>query len=517
VRDVTAITDPRVDTVLQGRYRILARIAAGGMGVVYRAERVELERPVAIKFLHPWIAADQDFKRRFEIEVKAMSRLAHPCCVSFIDFGEDQGAPYVVMDLLTGDTLRMAIREGPMEPARALRIAKQILAGLAHAHDQGITHRDIKPDNILLTEMVGVGEQVRILDFGVAKLSDAATAVTFGTPIGTPAYMAPEQIQGQPVDARTDVYATGLVLFELLTTRRPFESQDSTELFRQQMEEPPPPLGTALEDAEFSPQLEAAVARALEKSPRRRFQSAREFADALALTPEARGQLGEPARTPTPPSALPAIVRNITQRITRLLPRHMSRRSLSRARPRWIAGALGVSAVAAAAVFFASRPSPPPEPAATSSAPSPPVAEVAPEEVAGVDEAYRLGVAGRVDSALNALRRIEKTNPNSAYVVFTAGRVQFANYRWNDGLASFREAIQKNPRYRADGRLIRDVIRCLDSDRAHFRCEQFLAEDVGLAAVPYLEDASRSHPLLNVQVRAAKLATRLRGSRAAAP
>jgi serine/threonine-protein kinase len=133
-----------------------------------------------------------------------------------------------------------------------------------------------------------------------------------------------------------------------------------------------------------------------------------------------------------------------------------------------------------------------------------------------VDDAYRLGLSGRPDAALSSLARLQKANPGSAYLPFIEGRVQFANYRWNDGLASFREAIQKNPRYRADSRLIRDVIRCLDSDRAHYRCEQFLTEDIGVGAVPYLEDASRAHPLLNVQVRAAKLANRLRGSRATA-
>jgi hypothetical protein len=516
VSDTTAITDPRVDTVLQGRYRIIARIAAGGMGVVYRGQRLELERPVAIKFLHPWIAADQDFKRRFEIEIKAMSRLAHPCCVSFIDYGEDQGSPYLVMDLLTGDTLRMSSREGPLEPARAVRIARQILAGLAHAHDQGIIHRDIKPDNIVLAAMVGVDEQVRILDFGVAKLNDAAGG-TLGAPIGTPAYMAPEQIQGQSVDARTDVYATGLVLFELLTGRRPFECQDSAEIYRQQIETPPPAMRTVLANGTLSPQLEAAVARALEKLPRKRFASAREFADALTLTPEGQGHSAPVSKsTPrTPARAVPAIIRSATERLARLASRRGALRGFLRARWRWAAVVLGVSAAAATALFV-SRQLPWPAPADSSAAAPPLLADVEPEQIAGVDDAYRVGIAGRPDSALSALGRLRAANPASAYIPFIEGRVQFANYRWPDGLASFRQAIEKDPRYRADGRLILDVIRCLDSDRSHYRCEQFLVEEIGPGAVSYLEDASRAHPLLNVQLRAARLVNRLRGSSAAA-
>ena len=167
--------DPRIGAILQGRYRILARIAAGGMGVVYKAERIQLGRPVAVKFLHSSFASEREFLRRFETEARAMGRLAHPHCVSVIDFGVE-GAPYMVMDFVTGQTLRALLDDGRLPVGRALGIARQLLAGLAHAHGQGIVHRDVKPANIILGEATGTGDHVRILDFGLAKLRDASTA-----------------------------------------------------------------------------------------------------------------------------------------------------------------------------------------------------------------------------------------------------------------------------------------------------------------------------------------------------
>src|SRR5688572_3555764 len=145
MKDLTS--DARVGVTLQGRYKILQRLAAGGMGVVYRGERLMLERPVAIKFLHHWYAADKRFLRRFDVEARAMSRLTHPHCVSVIDFGVE-GAPYLVMEFVTGRTLREVMNTERLSVPRALRMARQLLAGVAHAHAQGIIHRDIKPDNV---------------------------------------------------------------------------------------------------------------------------------------------------------------------------------------------------------------------------------------------------------------------------------------------------------------------------------------------------------------------------------
>ena len=216
--------DPRIGVVLNSRYRITHRLGEGGMGVVYRGERVELNKPVAIKFLHSPYAKSQKFVSRFQREAKAMSRLSHPCCVSVIDFGVHD-APYIVMDFVTGATLRDVLDDGRVPATRGIQIVRQILSGLAHAHGQGVIHRDIKPGNIMLGEAAGMGDHVRIFDFGLAKLHDPGFE---GEPsmvgiVGTPCYMAPEQTRGDKVDARADLYATGIVLYELLTGQKPFD------------------------------------------------------------------------------------------------------------------------------------------------------------------------------------------------------------------------------------------------------------------------------------------------------
>ncbi|WP_375758792.1 protein kinase [Corallococcus exercitus] len=298
----TAVSDARIGTVLQQRYRILERLAAGGMGIVYRGERLEVGKAVAIKFLHAWAAQDEDFRKRFQVEARAMSRLTHPCCVSVIDFGVDQDSPYMVMDFVTGETLRGLLRDGALPLGRALAAVRQVLAGLAHAHGQGIIHRDIKPENILVTHAVGLGEQVRILDFGIAKLRDEVTGITAGMMLGTPAYMAPEQIHGEPVGPPADLYATGVLLFELLTGRKPFSAQGTAELLRMHREVPPPRLRDAAPDAGFSAGLEAAVAKALAKAPTERFQSAAEFLSALDVELMA---VSETQTTPRPTPATP--------------------------------------------------------------------------------------------------------------------------------------------------------------------------------------------------------------------
>src|SRR3954469_22056873 len=231
------------------------------MGVVYRGERMELGRPVAVKFLHPWIAAQQAFRTRFETEARAMSRLAHPNCVSVMDFGVE-GAPYLVMDYVTGVTLRKVLEAGRLAPPRAVNIARQLLAGVAHAHAQKIIHRDLKPDNLILSDTDGLPDHVRILDFGLAKLRDGP-AMTAGLAIGTPSYMSPEQT-GAPgeIDGRTDIYAVGVVLFEMLAGRKPFIAEKVAEILLMHRESPVPSLRAMAPDAGLSPEIEAVVTKA---------------------------------------------------------------------------------------------------------------------------------------------------------------------------------------------------------------------------------------------------------------
>src|SRR5262249_42795938 len=200
----------------------------------------------------PWIAQEEQIRKRFDIEARAMSRLTHPSCVGVIDFGVEEGAPYLVMDFASGRTLGSALKAGRLPVAEGLPVARQRPGALPRARGQGITHRDIKPDNVILSETSGFGAQVRILDFGLAKLKDSSASVTTGLALGTPSYMAPEQTCGEPVDARSDIYAVGVVLFEMLTGVRPFRSEKMSELMRMHRETPPPKLRDAAPEAKLS-------------------------------------------------------------------------------------------------------------------------------------------------------------------------------------------------------------------------------------------------------------------------
>ncbi|HET6613689.1 MAG TPA: protein kinase [Kofleriaceae bacterium] len=289
-----ADNDPRLGTLLQGRYQIMERVATGAMGVVYRGERVKLGRKVAIKFLLDTFAAEAQFLQRFEREARAMSRLAHPHCVSVIDFGVDD-VPYVVMDFVQGKTLESVLEAGRLPVPRALHIGRQLLAGLAHAHGKDIIHRDIKPANIMLTEATGTGDHIRILDFGLAKLRGGEHDLTMTqVVVGTPSYMSPEQTRGDAVDARSDVYSAGVLLFQLVTGKKPFVADETFELLRQHREQPAPRLSEVAPDLKLSRELENVVSRAMAKDPEERYRSAIELSDALEAVPEALlSQTGE--------------------------------------------------------------------------------------------------------------------------------------------------------------------------------------------------------------------------------
>jgi len=300
--------DVRTGAVLNGRYRVVELLGEGGMGLVYRGERLQLGRPVAIKFLHSPFARSAKFVGRFEREARAMSRLSHPHCVSVIDFGLHD-APYIVMDFVTGSTLREVLDREELSVLRALSVARQMLLGLAHAHEEGIVHRDVKPGNVMLATVTGMEDQVRIFDFGLAKLhdSDGDQDTTAASVVGTPAYMAPEQASAGPVDARADVYAAGIVLFEMLAGHKPFQGEDAFTVLCMQRDTQPPRL------SELKPGLSGAlctlVEKALAKDPALRFQSAVAFIAGIDALPEMRvPSLPEPAASGAPdPADLPTL------------------------------------------------------------------------------------------------------------------------------------------------------------------------------------------------------------------
>ena len=267
-----------------GPYEILGLIGAGGMGEVYRARDPRLGREVAIKVLPASFSADPDRLRRFEQEAKAAGVLNHPNITAVYDIGQHDGATYVVQELLEGETLRAALAGGGLPPRTAIDYASQIAEGLAAAHAKGIVHRDLKPENVF----VAVEGRVKILDFGLAKLTqpDGGPGRDTGLPTATPGtepgivmgtlgYMSPEQVRGRPTDARSDIFALGAVLYEMLSGRRAFQGDSAADTMSAILKEDPPDLSAT--NRSISPGLERIVRHCLEKNPEQRFQSARDM------------------------------------------------------------------------------------------------------------------------------------------------------------------------------------------------------------------------------------------------
>src|SRR5579872_2792076 len=273
-----------------GPYEIQSPLGAGGMGEVYRAFDTRLERNVAIKILPEYFAKDNERLERFKRESRATAALNHPNIFAIYDIGDHRGNPYVVCELLEGETLRDRLRTGPLAARKAIHYGQQIARGLAAAHEKGIVHRDLKPENIFLT----ADGRAKILDFGLAKFThsesdrsgDAPTmqvATEAGTLLGTVGYMAPEQVRGKPADPRSDIFALGAILYEMLSGKRAFHGDSSADTMSAILKEEPPDLSAT--NRNVSPVLERIVCHCLEKNPAERFQSARDLAFNLeALT-----------------------------------------------------------------------------------------------------------------------------------------------------------------------------------------------------------------------------------------
>jgi serine/threonine-protein kinase len=306
-----------VGSLFAGRYEIEAVLGEGAMGVVFRARHVRIGRTFALKVLHRRLMRPK-VVQRFEREAELAGKLTHPNVVPVVDLNtSDDGDLYLVMDFVEGTPLSELLVETPMKASRVIPLARQLCDGLEHAHALGLIHRDFKPENIIITRDSRGGEVARIVDFGLAILRDDMSEdsgrrdrlTTDGMVVGTPTYMSPEQVRGEAIDARSDLFALGIMMFELLTGRLPFDG-DGVDVARANLEAQTPRMRVRVTTVEVDPVLEALVARLMEKDPARRPQSAREVRELLDLVendrPAAMLALGiEPPPAPPPPAPPP--------------------------------------------------------------------------------------------------------------------------------------------------------------------------------------------------------------------
>jgi serine/threonine-protein kinase len=370
-----------------GRFAITKKLGEGGMGTVFRAVRHGAEpADVAIKILHHNFAADPVLRARFAREAQTAAQVDHPNAVQILEQGEEDGIPYFVMELVEGrDLFDVLVAEGRLSGVRAAMITLQVCDAVATAHDRGIIHRDLKPENVMLTgdPASPEGERVKLLDFGVAKWvgrrpEDCEQITVAGTLVGTPAYMAPEQCLGEPVDARSDVYACGAVLYHLVTGRPPFEDECPFHTLYRHIHEPPRPPSELAPG--LHPELEAVILRALAKRPDDRQQGASELWEELLATLPRLGETSRSHPRAPVPASMPISPREPTGALLlmgRVAVESSSPEARSRRQPRapspprrWVPAVVGLAAlasVAAALLGGMESPSPRPRPDPVSS------------------------------------------------------------------------------------------------------------------------------------------------------
>jgi serine/threonine protein kinase len=285
------LTEPgassRVGQTIDDKFTILGHLGTGGMGSVYRALQHSMEREVALKLLKRALSEDKVIVRRFLQEAKGASKLNHPNVITLFDFGQtNDGELYIVMELLTGEGLHAVLkRHKRLTMARSIAIMCQVCDALQAAHEAGVIHRDLKPDNVYVIKGAGqTGEFVKVLDFGIAKVLESeqnSQLTQTGSVCGTPAYMSPEQAMGHPVDARSDIYSAGILLYELLSGNQPFTAETPVALMMAQVRDEPPRLAEALPELQIPAEMDSLLQRTLSKEPDKRPQSATEFKQCL--------------------------------------------------------------------------------------------------------------------------------------------------------------------------------------------------------------------------------------------
>ena len=303
---------PLIGQEIAGKYKIVRLLGEGGMGCVYQGEQQlgTTIRKVAVKTLHVHLSKDEQVKARFQREVGTVAGLEHPNTIQVFDFGEmPDGTLYIVMEFVKGRSVADILeKDGPMPPERVENILRQVVGSLEEAHGHGIVHRDLKPDNVVLCERAGQKDWVEVLDFGIAKRSsehdpNEAKLTQQGMVLGTPPYMSPEQFTGQPIDKRSDIYALGVMAYEMLTGKLPWEANTAWEWASKHMTEAPTPIKRQPLGANIPQRMRDAVARALAKDKEQRFPDVRAYFDAFS------GGVGPFPRRACPHAAHPAAAR----------------------------------------------------------------------------------------------------------------------------------------------------------------------------------------------------------------
>jgi len=330
---MTTVGDPLVGRLLDGRYEVTQRLARGGMATVYRAVDTRLTRTVAVKVMHIGLGDETEFARKFDREARAAARLSSPNVVSVFDQGQDRegsnNRPYIVMEYVEGQTLRDVLnREAPMQPKRALEIMEPVLAALATAHNAGLVHRDVKPENVLISDR----GQIKVADFGLAKaVSSQTNTATQGLLIGTVSYLPPELVMSGHADARSDVYSAGIVLFELLTGRKPHTGDTPIQIAYAHVHRDVPPPSTGSTAGRIPPYVDALVTRATARNANLRQPDAKVFLAQVRRARSAlqRGLADDPELTrelrvtPTPPVARPKPRDRVDYEVTQRVPAPM--------------------------------------------------------------------------------------------------------------------------------------------------------------------------------------------------
>jgi len=481
------VTDPFIGQVVGERYRIVNRIGLGGMGAVYRAEHTMMRRDLAIKVLLPELSGKEEFARRFEREAESASRLDHPNIITVTDFGRTaEGSLFLVMEFLAGTSLSAAIAEGPMPRARALAIERQILRALDHAHAAGVVHRDLKPENIMLVERDGQTDVVKILDFGIAKVTEPQNgspgreALTqAGVIFGTPEYLSPEQALGEAVDARADVYAAGIILFEMLAGRRPFESDDKVKIISMHLAHAPPRIRDVNPNIQLPLPLEQAVLQALEKSRENRFASAAAFMQALDDAEAQRDPSLETDET------MPHAIAPVAPR--RRLP----------------AAAAVVAVLAVGGGVVALRHRHPLKTAVLAVQPSRP-APPAPDLAAEIKKVEAQLEQGDMAGARRALENLLSSRPKDARVRYMLGRVAYDEEKHKEALEDYAQAIALDSGFRGDPVLLGHLDEMISESKLADQALDLIIDHVGAPAADVLAKAANEGSDLSRRRRAAQ-------------